>query len=62
MQNPLQYGFMVLCLGLAGCAASADPQDAAAPQPAKPIDATRFYTGTWYEIARTPMSIICAGE
>ena len=29
----------------------------AAPGPAKPIDAARFYTGRWYEIARTPMKL-----
>ena len=30
---------------------------AAAPQPAKPIDADRFYQGTWHEIGRRPMWI-----
>ena len=28
-----------------------------APQPVKPIDVNRFYTGRWYEIARTPMKL-----
>ena len=39
---------------LAGCAGSTQ---VAAPQPAKPIDAERFYDGRWYEIARTPLSV-----
>jgi apolipoprotein D and lipocalin family protein len=28
-----------------------------APEPAKPINAASFYTGRWYEIGRTPMSL-----
>lgn len=27
-----------------------------APEPAKPVDATSFYAGRWYEIGRTPKS------
>ncbi|PTS91230.1 MULTISPECIES: lipocalin family protein [unclassified Caulobacter] len=30
---------------------------AAAPQPAKPVDPQRLYSGRWLEIARTPMFI-----
>ena len=30
---------------------------AQAPQPAKPVDASRLYSGRWLEIARTPMFI-----
>ena len=30
---------------------------AQAPQPAKPVDAGRFYTGVWAEIGRRPMSL-----
>jgi apolipoprotein D and lipocalin family protein len=42
----------------AGCAGMSNAeQTAAAPQPAKPIDAARFYTGRWYEIGRTPMKL-----
>jgi len=37
----------------AALALAALPASAAAPQPAKPIS-TSFYSGTWYEIARTP--------
>ena len=40
---------------LAGCAGGSGK--IAAPQPAKPIDAERFYDGRWYEIARTPLSV-----
>ncbi len=29
----------------------------AAPEPLKPIDKARFFTGRWYEIARTPMGL-----
>ena len=28
-----------------------------APEPAKPVDAARFYTGEWIEIGRRPMSL-----
>jgi apolipoprotein D and lipocalin family protein len=28
-----------------------------APEPAKPVNAETFYTGRWYEIGRTPMSL-----
>ncbi len=40
---------------VAGCAGANDK--VAAPQPAKTIDASRFYEGRWYEIARTPISV-----
>ena len=30
---------------------------AKAPEPLKPVDTAQFYTGRWYEIARTPMNI-----
>jgi apolipoprotein D and lipocalin family protein len=42
----------------AACASSPAPHKIVrAPQPAKSIDAAKFYTGRWYEIARTPMSL-----
>jgi len=41
-------------VALAGCATTA----ATSPlHPATTIDAARFYTGTWYEIGRRPMSL-----
>ncbi len=52
----LRHGRLALgMLALAGCAQSQDT--VAAPQPAKPIDVAQFYTGRWYEIARTPMKL-----
>ena len=41
---------------LTACASMSD-EAPLAPQPAKPIEAARFYTGRWYEIARTPMKL-----
>lgn len=46
-----------LCLGLASCATLFGSPPPAAPQPAKPIAMSSFFTGRWYEIARTPMSL-----
>ncbi len=57
MPNGFRYGFLILWLSLTGCAAGADNNTAVAPQPAKQIDAARFFTGRWYEIARTPMKL-----
>ncbi len=41
----------------AGCASMDGAQTALAPEPAKPIETAKFYTGRWYEIARTPMKL-----
>ena len=41
------------CASMDGGAGSA----AVAPEPAKPIDVARFFTGRWYEIARTPLGL-----
>jgi apolipoprotein D and lipocalin family protein len=57
MQIAVRYGFSILCLVLAGCASTAQGGGAAAPEPAKPIDAAQLFTGTWYEVARTPMHV-----
>ncbi len=47
---------MKTAFALAGALAlAALPALAAAPQPARPIS-TAFYSGTWYEVARTPNS------
>lgn len=40
---------------LAAGNAAADP--GRAPEPAKPVDMERLYSGRWLEIARTPMSL-----
>ena len=47
----------LLAAGTAACADMGGPSQALAPQPAKPIEAARFFTGRWYEIARTPMKL-----
>ncbi len=48
---------MLAGLATAGCADMSGAETAAAPEPTKPIDAAQFYTGRWYEIARTPMKL-----
>ena len=57
MTRPLSLMAMAAALALAGCASTSETANAAAPQPAKPVDAARFYTGVWHELARNPMSI-----
>jgi apolipoprotein D and lipocalin family protein len=42
---------------LAACATAAWAAPPVAPEPAKPVDAASFFTGRWYEIGRTPMSL-----
>ncbi len=42
---------------LGGCMSMDGGGEVKAPEPMKPIDVARFYTGRWYEIARTPMNI-----
>lgn len=44
---------IVAIAGLAGATGAW----AQSPQPAKPVDVSRLYTGRWLEIARTPMGI-----
>jgi apolipoprotein D and lipocalin family protein len=56
MRTAIPAGFLILFLTLAGCA-TGQSDGAAAPEPAKPIDAAQLFTGTWYEVARTPMRI-----
>jgi apolipoprotein D and lipocalin family protein len=58
MRRPLLFVALGAALAaiVAGGAAFAASQTGA-PQPAKPVDASRFFTGRWYEIARTPMGI-----
>lgn len=48
----LAAGGLLLAAGCAG-----DGGKIAAPAPAKAIDAERFYSGRWYEIARTPLRV-----
>jgi apolipoprotein D and lipocalin family protein len=57
MNRALFLGLASLAaMTMAACAGMSD-EKAIAPQPAKPIDVARFYTGRWYEIARTPMKL-----
>ena len=54
--RPALLAAAVLGVGLAACA-DGPAAPAAAPQPAKAVDAARFYTGVWHELARNPMKI-----
>ena len=47
----------VATVSLAGCVGNAITQTQQAPEPRKRVDVQRFYTGTWREIARRPMTI-----
>ena len=56
MNKILVFGSLAF-LGVVLLACARRPGTETAPQPAKPIDAARFFVGRWYEIARTPMAI-----
>lgn len=49
----LPVGLAALLLATAGARAEA----VRAPAPAKPVDLSRFYSGTWIEIGRHPMKL-----
>lgn len=42
---------------LGACATTVPASQVRAPQPTKPIDLERFYSGQWLEVARLPMRI-----
>lgn len=44
-------------LGLAACATAGSGDQVRAPQPTKPVDAQRLYSGRWLEIGRLPMRL-----
>jgi apolipoprotein D and lipocalin family protein len=46
--------WLLIAIALSGCGGA---DKIAAPQPAKPIEVERFYSGRWFEIARTPLSV-----
>jgi apolipoprotein D and lipocalin family protein len=48
-------GLMAVLVLISGTAFAADVPKA--PEPAKPVEASSFYAGRWYEIGRTPMSL-----
>lgn len=41
-------------LALAACVTAPSPSEYRAPQPAKPVDVQRLWSGRWHEIARLP--------
>ena len=41
-------------VALAGCVTAPRPSEYRAPQPAKPVDVQRLWSGRWHEIARLP--------
>ena len=53
----LSLVMLAAALTLAGCASGPRPADVRAPQPVRAVDAERFYTGRWLEIARLPMRL-----
>jgi apolipoprotein D and lipocalin family protein len=53
----LSLAVLAAALTLSGCAAGPRPEDIRAPQPLRAVDAERFYTGRWLEIARLPMRL-----
>ena len=58
MNRAITLGLLsAVSIGTAACAGMSDSETAIAPHPKKPIDAAQFYTGRWYEIARTPMKL-----
>ncbi len=44
-------------LSLGACVTAPSPSEVRAPQPLKPVDAERLYSGRWHEIGRLPMRI-----
>jgi apolipoprotein D and lipocalin family protein len=46
----------LMCVGMTACTTGASGP-VLAPQPTKPVDASRFYSGMWHELARNPMKI-----
>ena len=58
MKPYLAVAMLAFCISLVGgLGATRAADEQGAPQPVKPIDAAQFYTGRWYEIARTPQWI-----
>ena len=44
----------VAAVALAACVTAPSPSEYRAPQPAKPVDVQRLWSGRWHEIARLP--------
>nr|WP_314528956.1 lipocalin family protein [uncultured Brevundimonas sp.] len=47
-------GSSVAVVALTGCVTAPSPSEYRAPQPAKPVDVQRLWSGRWHEIARLP--------
>lgn len=48
---------LALSAALSACVTAPSPDEVRAPQPARAVDAERFYSGRWLEIARLPMRL-----
>lgn len=48
---------VMLVLTLGACATAPSMSETRAPQPLKPVDAQRLWSGRWHEVARLPMKI-----
>ena len=48
---------LTLSAGLSACVTAPSAASYRAPQPTKPVDAQRLYSGRWLEIGRTPMRL-----
>ncbi|NBB51982.1 lipocalin [Rhizobium sp. CRIBSB] len=48
---------LALAMALGACATASGPGGSRAPEPSRAVDAERFYSGRWLEIARLPLSI-----
>lgn len=48
---------LMLVLTLGACATAPSMSETRAPQPLKPVDAQRLWSGRWHEVARLPMKI-----
>jgi apolipoprotein D and lipocalin family protein len=59
MERKLAWALLFsMAIACAGCSMGGGGNETPlAPQPAKAIDVAKFYTGRWYEIARTPMKL-----
>lgn len=58
MKRLLAAVLLPLAIQVSGCVSLSERQaEAVAPQPTKTVDGVRFFTGRWYEIARTPMKV-----
>lgn len=51
------FALSALLLSTAACVTAPPASEWRAPEPRKPVDAERLYSGRWLEIARLPMSI-----